>query len=656
MSSSKLFLIALVCSSSILFAGAARAGQFDIQVGDYVEEGSPDEGAGYLDERNDVDVYRFTATAGQLIFVEELSGDDAFNGWLWWELVAPSGERVFGDYFDDTNPGRVKLEESGTYRIRVLQDRDEHPGTGSYSFALHSIPPDTTFQISIGDTVSLDEPQSGAGAIEVAGAQDVYKFTATAGQHVFFEDNGVDEAFDGWLFWELHTPGGTRLFSEYFDSENLGRVTLPESGVYTLRVASGREETSQQGEYSFRLRAISPDQEFTLQVGATVSDAVPTAGAGRIEMAGARDIYRFQGTAGQALFFEDVDSSSEFDGWLHWQVLTPSGSKLFNDYFDSTSPGRIDLKESGTYTIVVEVPRPDTSYVGSYSFRIRDIAGDTRYPLALGQVVSIGVPGAGAGNIESPGGEDQYKFEGLTGQRLAFEELSFAESFAGWLFWEVKRPSGTVLLQGYFDEERLRYETLPESGVYTVRVYVNTSEPAHVGAYSFRIYAPVVAWADQLITAPGKPLLVPSAKFLCNDVHELGDSLTVELMGNESAQGGALSLTSDGVLYLAKTGFTGIDTFPYRLRGNYGGEDTGLVTVRVYQGADGVAMVVSVNRAGPGFARVCMLGRANHTYQVEQSTNMVDWSFRENLSASSTGEMEFEYPTTEGVQRFFRFR
>jgi hypothetical protein len=109
-------------------------------------------------------------------------------------------------------------------------------------------------------------------------------------------------------------------------------------------------------------------------------------------------------------------------------------------------------------------------------------------------------------------------------------------------------------------------------------------------------------------------------------------------------------------LYLAKTGFTGIDTFPYRLRGNYGGEDTGLVTVRVYQGADGVAMVVSVNRARPGFARVCMLGRANHTYQVEQSTNMVDWSFRENLSASSTGEMEFEYPTTEGVQRFFRFR
>lgn len=653
---SKSFFAALICSATMLLPNVAPAGQFDIHVGDYIEEGSPDEGAGYLEERNEVDVYRFNASAGQLIFVEELSNDEAFEGWLWWELLAPSGERVFGDYFDDANPGRVKLEESGTYRIRVMQERDEFPGTGSYSFALHAIPADGRYQVSIGDSVSLDKPQSGAGRIEVAGAQDVYTFTATAGQQVFFEETGVDEVFDGWLFWELHAPGGTRLFSDYLDSENVGRVTLPESGVYTLRVGSAREDISHYGEYSFLLRAIASDQEFALQIGVTVADGVPAAGAGRIEMAGARDIYRFQGTAGQALFFEDIGAAAEFSGWLHWHLLTPSGSKLFNDFFDTNSPGRIDLTESGTYTVVVEVPQNETRYVGSYSFRIRDIAGDMRYALALGQVVSTGVPGAGAGNIESPGGEDQYKFEGLAGQRLAFEEISSASSFEGWLFWEVKRPNGTTLVQRYFGEERLRYETLPESGVYTVRVFVKTAEPDHVGVYSFRIYAPVVAWDDQLIAAPGKALLIPGSKFLCNDISVIGDSLTAELIGDASAQGGTLATTPEGMLYTPKLGFTGIDSFPYRLRGNFGGEDTGVVTVQVREGAEGVAMVVSINRAAPGLARACMLGRANHTYQVEESTDLIHWTFRENLSATASGEMEFEYRTDAGAQRFFRFR
>ena len=101
----------------------------------------------------------------------------------------------------------------------------------------------------------------------------------------------VDPGFGGWLKWQLLDPTGTQVFSEWFDSNNPGRQTLPKTGTYKIVVMSPQEKLDQFGTYSFRLRAIAPDQQFTIHVGDTVSDGVPAVGAGRIEVAGAQDIY-----------------------------------------------------------------------------------------------------------------------------------------------------------------------------------------------------------------------------------------------------------------------------------------------------------------------------------------------------------------------------
>lgn len=650
------FLASLAMVASALFlASTAHAGQFNIQIGDTVEEDSPDAGAGRLDASTETDVYRFTATAGQLAFFEEISDDPAFEGWLLWEVTAPSGNRVFSEYLDNNSPGRVKLEENGTYQVRVFLDNHQPSFTGSYSFAIHEIPPDQTFSIAIGDTVSADDPQPGAGMIEVAGAQDSYTFSATAGQHIFFEEISGDGSFNGWLQYELFAPSGTEVFSAYSDSSHTGRETLPETGTYKLVVASPLNETDQFGEYSFRIRAIPPDQEFTISVGDTVAQGVPGGGAGRIEVTGARDIYRFQANAGQALFFEDISAAPEFEGWLTWEVRAPGGTRLFSDYFDNSDAGRKDLTESGTYTITVYVPVEVVEYVGDYSFQVRAIGGDTRYPIQLGQVVTNGVPGAGAGMIESPGGEDQYRFDGQAGQAVIFEELAAAAVFEGWLRWEMKGPGGATLLSGYFDSETAASTVLPQGGTYTVRIYSGAQEVDHVGGYSFRVFSPVKAWADNLDAPPGKSLVVPIGKLLCNDSHGIGDSLTVDAPLAQSLQGGTVAMVTEGLAYTPKAGFSGIDSFAYRIRGAFGGEDTAMVTVRVFPGAEGGVSVVSVNRISESKARVCLLGLANQTYRVEESTNLHTWTFRENITASATGEILYEYDGSGGGQRFFRF-
>ena len=48
-------------------------------------------------------------------------------------------------------------------------------------------------------------------------------------------------------------------------------------------------------------------QPFQIAIGDTVSDGVPAAGAGRILVHTETDLYNFTGTAGQSVFFEDLN-------------------------------------------------------------------------------------------------------------------------------------------------------------------------------------------------------------------------------------------------------------------------------------------------------------------------------------------------------------
>jgi Bacterial Ig domain len=281
--------------------------------------------------------------------------------------------------------------------------------------------------------------------------------------------------------------------------------------------------------------------------------------------------------------------------------------------------------------------------------------GDNVVSLDLGDTVSEGVPTEGAGKIEAAGGEDRYVFQGAAEQSVVFEQLSAAASFEGWLRWEIKTPSGAQLLASFFKNNQAERKRLPETGAYTIRVFAGANNTEYVGAYSFRIYADVLARPDTFATAPGHALTMPMAKFLCNDSYGSADNVELDLPLLTSAQGGTLAKTPAGLTYMPKAGFTGADHFEYVLRGQLGGQSTSTATVHVFEGAERNPTVVSVFPVDRSTVRVCLLGAPDKTYNVQQSDDLGGWSNLDTISSDETGSMIYEYVPDPAGMRFYRF-
>lgn len=639
----------------LVTTAAARGESFTIQVGDVISQNVPGAGAGYIETSTANDFYTFTAAAGQLVFVEELSVASAFAGWLQWSITSPANVVVFSGYFTGTAKGRLVLPASGTYTIKVWVGSNNASYVGAYAFRLRPIPADQVFTIPIGSTVSNGIPAVGAGNIEVPGASDVFNFTATNGQSAFFEELYATNAFAGWLQWIVKSPANSTVFSSYFDNNGPGRITFTESGTYSLRVIAGAHSTNYFGTYAFRIRSIPPDDVFAIPVGDTVTNGVPGAGAGNIEVAGAYDRYTFTGAAGQEIYFDNIAAAPSLGGWLKWEVLTPGGQTVFSTFFTGGSVGKKTLPDAGVYSLRVWVASNDPSLTGAYAFRLRAVES-SQFAINIGAQVSDAVPVTGAGRIETAGGQDTYTFTGTVGQKVNFQQINAAAAFAGWLNWEVKTPAGSNWFTHFFQNGHTETRVLPQTGTYTVRVLAAANNPAYVGTYSFKTWSDVSAGPDKVAMLPGAALVIPKSSLLCNDSGEAADVLSIELPANTSARGGVVTQNVSFVSYTPLAGFSGVDTFQYRLRGNFGGESLTTVTVNVLPGADRGASVVSHSRAGQNLVSVCLLGLPSQSYQVEESTNLAQWVFKQNITADVNGVMNYTYATTNGPARYYRFR
>lgn len=510
------------------------------------------------------------------------------------------------------------------------------------------------FEIQIGDLVAENVPGPGAGIIAAVDETDLFTFTGVENQAVFFEELGASAAFKGWLRWDVKSPSGASVMSSYLTDSHEGRRTLPETGTYTLTVRVGAKDPSYVGSYSFRVRGIPPDPTFAIQLGDTIVDGLPAAGAGNLEVPGAQDFYTFHANAGQIVFADDLGAAPAFKGWLIWELRTPGGASVFRGYLDGRTEGRMTLPETGTYTLKAMVGANDPGYVGTYSFRLRPIGGDQTFALTLGDTVSDGVPAAGAGNLEDSGAQDFYTFSATAGQALFFESIEAASSLGGWLAWELKAPGGQTVFSSFLLGSSARI-TLPGTGTYTLRLWVNTHDPELVGTYSFRVYAEVFANPNTAATPPGVPLTLPFAGLLCNDRHEPTDEVWIELPSINSAEGGTLATTATGIQYTPKSGFTGTDHFAYRLRGKFGGEDITTVTLKVMEGADRSASILCLTKLEANAIQVLLLGTPGQTYQVEHSSDLTSWSPAGTMKANGQGIINFGYLAVPGPTEYYRF-
>src|SRR6185503_12406458 len=91
------------------------------------------------------------------------------------------------------------------------------------------------------------------------------------------------------------------------------------------------------------------------------------------------------------------------------------------------------------------------------------------FNIVVGDTVSDGVPGVGAGRFATAKEEDFYTFTATVGQLVFFEALSQDAAFQRSLRWELLKPSGSAVFTSFFSNRGRT--VLPEAGQYRVRIY-----------------------------------------------------------------------------------------------------------------------------------------------------------------------------------------
>jgi hypothetical protein len=343
--------------------GDAVTEEFAIEIGDEINNGEPDSGAGLIEAPGSKDIYTFSAEPGQKIYVhviEPPDTTDTVNFYLNDELEF----NVFFSCLECGDPGVITLDRGGEYTLTVGNDDPTGAGYGSYRLKLWDVAPPDQFEIELDDEISRDEPDTGAGYIENPGSMDLYTFTADPGQDVYaqvVEHPTTGDTIDWWVEDEV----GSVLFRTCMQCSDPGLITLDRGGLYTVVVFSERSHGT--GTYAFKLWSVAPPDEFEINIGDTISRDRPGSGAGYIETPGALDIYMFTGIAGQTitLTLADMDLPE-----LYWRLEDEAENELFNTCIQCGNPEPVTLPHDGEYKIIVgSENNPGT---GVYEFEITE--------------------------------------------------------------------------------------------------------------------------------------------------------------------------------------------------------------------------------------------------------------------------------------------
>ncbi|MBL8144571.1 MAG: Ig-like domain-containing protein [Acidobacteria bacterium] len=472
-----------------------------------ISSGVPAAGAGNLEHPGLVDIYTFTATAGQKVYFDSDNPCGAGFQDLRWGVKNPDGSDLFANAQISgcvLDAGERTLTQTGTYTVTVSGFNGAYtpvnPNYTGYRVTMWNANPPAPIAITLNQTISSGVPAAGAGNLEQPGTTDVYTFTATAGQKVYFDsDNPCGSGFQD-LRWTARNPDGSDLFANAQISGcvlDVGERTLAQTGTYTVIVSGFNGAYTPVNPnytgYKVTLWNANPPAPIAIALNQTISSGVPAAGAGNLEQPGATDIYTFSGTAGQKVYFDsDNPCGSGFQD-LRWSVKNPDGSDLFVSAQISgcvVDAGERTLPQTGTYTITVfgfngAYTPVNPNYTG-YTVTAWNVPTPTPIAIAVGDTVSDNVPVDDAGRLETPGASDVYTFSGTASQVVNFDSLNPCGGFPD-LRWSVTGPSGEVVfsnlqMSGCVADPGNR--TLPATGTYTIRV---TGANGAFAAYSFRI-------------------------------------------------------------------------------------------------------------------------------------------------------------------------
>jgi eukaryotic-like serine/threonine-protein kinase len=344
--------------------------------------------------------------------------------------------------------------------------------------AAKSSRPRGAFSIKVGDKIADGLPGPGAGSIETPYGQDVYVFNAVPKQRVYFRMLSRSTGMD-YINWKLTDSDATEVFSACLGCADVGVRALTKGGTYTLTIGNDKHPAT--GTYQFQLFDVPPPNRFSIKIGDQIKEDTPGDGAGIIESPGAEDVYTFNATPRQKVYFRSWEHSTGMS-YIKWQLTDGDGMKVFDTCLGCGEPGVQTLTRGGTYTLTVG--HENTPTTGTYRLQLYDVPASKQFPIKIGDRIGPGILAAGAGTIESPGTEDIYLFSAAPGQKVYFRILERSKGM-DYINWRLVDDSGMELFNSCLACGEPGVQTLSKGGTYTLTLG-NTRNPA-TGDYGFEI-------------------------------------------------------------------------------------------------------------------------------------------------------------------------
>ncbi|MFO0868567.1 MAG: RHS repeat-associated core domain-containing protein [Pirellulales bacterium] len=288
-----------------------------------------------IDPLSESDLYRFHATAGQILRIELTAGQSR----VFPQLFYPDGEPLpaMG------NPLILPMSATGDYGLLWF---GPNAGTDPYSFTISDVSSPAVTPAGIDHVYA----GTGIGQEEIVGS-----FTGNAGTLIFLngrQGNGDVNVYD---------EDNQRVLSSNLTVSSTGPLSrdsffaLPKSGNYTVKVNATAD-------YAFRLRPAAEAPQIAFA--ATVNGTLPVDQAS--------DLFRFSVAAGQTVILDSLVGGAE----LVYTIYTPHGTQSFGPDIFPPSNSPAVLSTPGTYFVTVT----RTAGSGAYSFQLLDPAAAPLLP------------------------------------------------------------------------------------------------------------------------------------------------------------------------------------------------------------------------------------------------------------------------------------
>jgi hypothetical protein len=417
---------------------------------------------GSLEELGDVNVFRFSATAGHIYrFTCSRSTYDCDA-----ELLDASGAVLVSATGPETTAViTYEFNVGGSYYFRV---RTDAAATGMYGYSLEDLGVDDHGDTSA-DATALAAGASGTGKLELAGDVDVFSFSGLAEEVWEFTCTGTSVDCNVLLV----DSAGTTVASDTGASAN-AKVTyrLPRAGTWFLHVKSTPAAT---GSYGYQLRNLGTDEHGDTPGTATpVVVGAPPAG-GRVDTPGDVDFFSFDALAGH--IYEITCTSAALSCEL--RLMNATGTVLASDS-GANAKVLYEIGSAGTYYFRLSGAAGAT---GTYTYRIVDLGlddhGDDR---ATATAITAGAPAAN-GTLEIPGDLDVFSFTALASHLYEFTCTGTSIDCN----IELLNASGAVVVSDTRPSASAKVRVqLVTPGTYYVRVSGGASGSA-MGTYTYQL-------------------------------------------------------------------------------------------------------------------------------------------------------------------------